>query len=67
MSTTHENRRTTSTAAQGVTTTVVDRCCDHSHPCPDCEAKTFEVRAARRDALVHLVASSKPRRARSIR
>ncbi len=39
------------------------QCCEHLAPCADCHAKLDEVRAARRDALIHLVASVRQRRA----
>lgn len=38
-------------------------CCDALARCADCQAKLDEVRAARRDALIHSVASLRPRRA----
>ena len=38
------------------------RCCDDRARCADCRAKLDEVRAARRDALIHSVASVRPRR-----
>ena len=38
-------------------------CCEHPARCADCQAKLDEVRAARRDALIHSVASVRPRRA----
>jgi hypothetical protein len=38
------------------------RCCDDLARCADCRAKLDEVRAARRDALIHSVASVRPRR-----
>ena len=39
------------------------RCCKDLARCADCQAKLDEVRAARRDALIHAVASVRPRRA----
>ena len=38
-------------------------CCAHLARCADCHAKLDEVRAARRDALIHSVASMRQRRA----
>ncbi len=38
-------------------------CCEHVARCANCRAKLAEVRAARRDALIHSVASARPRRA----
>ncbi len=38
-------------------------CCTRRSRCTDCRAKLDEVRAARRDALIHSVASVRPRRA----
>lgn len=38
-------------------------CCEHLARCADCQAKLDEVRAARRDALIHSVAAVRPRRA----
>lgn len=38
-------------------------CCEHPVRCADCRAKLDEVRAARRDALIHSVASVRSRRA----
>ena len=37
-------------------------CCDDLARCVDCQAKVDEVRAARRDALIHSFASVRPRR-----
>jgi hypothetical protein len=39
------------------------QCCEHQARCADCRAKLDEVRAARRDALIHSVASVRSRRA----
>lgn len=39
------------------------RCCEEGDQCSSCAAKLAEVRAARRDALLHSIASVKPRRA----
>ena len=39
-------------------------CCEDGARCSDCRAKLDEVRAARRDALLHSIASVRPRRAR---
>lgn len=39
------------------------RCCDHAALCAACRAKLDEVRAARRDAVLHAIASVRPRRA----
>ena len=39
------------------------RCCDEADRCSGCRAKLDEVRAARRDAVLHAVASVRPRRA----
>ncbi len=39
------------------------RCCNDLARCADCQARLDEVRAARRDALIHSVASLRPRRA----
>ena len=39
------------------------RCCDETDRCPCCRAKLAEVRAARRDAVLHSIASVRPRRA----
>lgn len=39
------------------------RCCQDLARCARCQAKFNEVRAARRDALIHLVASARARRA----
>lgn len=39
------------------------RCCDDAARCPDCRAKLTEVRAIRRDAVLHSIASVRPRRA----
>ena len=39
------------------------KCCEHLARCADCHAKLDEVRAARRDALIHSVASVRSRRA----
>lgn len=39
------------------------RCCTDLARCVDCQAKLAEVRAARRDALLHSIASVRPRRA----
>jgi len=41
----------------------VAHCCEDLARCADCQAKLDEVRAARRDALIHSVASVRPRRA----
>lgn len=38
-------------------------CCDELARCAGCRAKLDEVRAARRDALIHSIASVRPRRA----
>lgn len=38
-------------------------CCNDLARCTDCQARLDEVRAARRDALLHSVASLRPRRA----
>ncbi len=38
-------------------------CCDVIARCAGCRAKLDEVRAARRDALIHSVTSVRPRRA----
>ena len=39
------------------------RCCDETARCVGCGAKLDEVRAARRDAVLHSIASVRPRRA----
>lgn len=39
------------------------RCCDPLDRCTACRAKLDEVRAARRDAVLHSIASVRPRRA----
>lgn len=39
------------------------RCCDAVARCPGCVALLTEVRAARRDAVLHSIASIRPRRA----
>ena len=39
------------------------RCCDELDRCADCRVKLDEVRAARRDAVLHSIASVRPRRA----
>jgi len=39
------------------------RCCTDRRRCAECQAKLDEVRAARRDALIHRIASTRPRRA----
>jgi hypothetical protein len=39
------------------------RCCQDAARCTACRAKLHEVRAARRDALIHAIASVRPRRA----
>jgi hypothetical protein len=38
------------------------RCCDDTARCPSCAAKLVEIRAARRDAVLHSIASVRPRR-----
>lgn len=38
------------------------RCCAEQTRCATCRAKLDEVRAARRDALLHSIASVRPRR-----
>lgn len=38
-------------------------CCDELDRCAGCRAKLDEIRAARRDALIHSIASVRPRRA----
>lgn len=38
------------------------RCCDDTARCPSCLAKLVEVRAVRRDAVLHSVAFVRPRR-----
>lgn len=38
------------------------RCCVDLARCAGCQAKLDEVRAARRDALLHSIASVRPRR-----
>lgn len=38
-------------------------CCEPLFRCADCQTKLDEVRAARRDAVIHSVASVRPRRA----
>ncbi len=38
-------------------------CCDELTRCAGCRAKLAEVRAARRDAVLHSIASVRPRRA----
>lgn len=38
-------------------------CCEHRARCAGCRAKLHEVRAARRDALIHSVGAVRPRRA----
>jgi len=38
-------------------------CCEEIARCAECRAKLAEVRAARRDALLHSIASVRPRRA----
>ena len=37
-------------------------CCEGSGRCVDCRAKADEVRAARRDAVIHSLALVRPRR-----
>ncbi len=37
-------------------------CCDDSARCSACRAKLDEVRAARRDAVIHSITSVRPRR-----
>jgi len=39
------------------------RCCDDHSRCPRCQSLLDEVRAARRDALIHRIATVRPRRA----
>lgn len=39
------------------------RCCDDAARCSSCSAKLVEVRAIRRDAVLHSIASVRPRRA----
>ncbi|MCW2737664.1 hypothetical protein [Nocardioides sp.] len=39
------------------------RCCDELARCDGCRGKLDEVRAARRDAVLHSIASVRPRRA----
>jgi hypothetical protein len=39
------------------------RCCQEVARCAVCRAKLDEVRAARRDALIHAIGSVRPRRA----
>lgn len=39
------------------------RCCNDRARCAGCQALLIEVRAARRDALLHSIASVRPRRA----
>lgn len=39
------------------------RCCEALARCSACRAKLDEVRAARRDAVIHSIASVRPRRA----
>ena len=38
-------------------------CCEDAARCTSCQAKLDEVRAARRDALIHAISSVRPRRA----
>ncbi len=38
------------------------RCCDELRRCVDCRAKITEIRAARRDTLIHTLAIVRPRR-----
>ncbi len=44
------------------TTTADAGCCQAHNLCPECQATTDEIRAVRRDAVIHLVASLRPRR-----
>ena len=37
-------------------------CCAASHRCGACEIKLGEIRAARRDALLHTISTVRPRR-----
>ena len=39
------------------------RCCDDRARCARCQSLLDEVRAARRDALIHRIATVRPRRA----
>ena len=39
------------------------RCCEELSRCAECQELLDEVRAARRDALLHAIASVRPRRA----
>lgn len=39
------------------------RCCEEHARCTGCRAKLDEVRAARRDAVLHSISSVRPRRA----
>ncbi len=39
------------------------RCCDDDARCVSCRAKLDEVRAIRRDAVLHSISSVRPRRA----
>ena len=39
-------------------------CCEPLARCEDCQAERDEVRAARRDALIHSVSAARPRRVR---
>ena len=38
-------------------------CCEDAARCTSCRAKLDEVRAARRDAVIHAISSVRPRRA----
>ena len=38
------------------------RCCDDDARCSSCQAKLAEVRAIRRDAVLHSILSVRPRR-----
>ncbi|WP_297739777.1 hypothetical protein [Nocardioides sp.] len=40
------------------------QCCESFARCADCRAKRDEIRAARRDALIHCVSLNRPRRLR---
>jgi hypothetical protein len=40
------------------------QCCEPVARCSDCRAKRDEIRAARRDALIHSVSLARPRRGR---
>lgn len=38
------------------------RCCDPRSRCSSCQAKGQEIRAARRDAIIHSLSMTRPRR-----